>query len=138
MHTVKVLRAISDIMMLGVATLIVVIVLCTFVLYTKPPMNTTCEPPVNIMCDPVVNHTTWEPPVNHAKWEPTVNNNTVNIIVHVHVNATSTIDTPENKCFIDDTHNISDAQQRIILGALVVGPSLSAIISAAVATALGY
>ena len=57
MHTAKVLRVISDMMMLGVATLIVVIVLCMFVLYTKPP--------VNIMCDPVVNHK-WEPPVNHT------------------------------------------------------------------------
>ena len=80
MHTTKVLRAISDIMMLGVATLIVVIVLCTFVLYTKPPVShTTCEPMVNhtkwepvnhTTCEPPVNHTKWEPPVNHAKWEP--------------------------------------------------------------------
>ena len=83
MHTAKVLRAISDMMMLGVATLIVVIVLCTFVLYTKPPVShTTCDPMVNhtkwepvnhTTCEPPVNHTKWEPPVNHAKWEPPVN-----------------------------------------------------------------
>ena len=130
MHTTKVLRAISDMMMLGVATLIVVIVLCTFVLYTKPPVSHTT-------CEPMVNHTKWEP-VNHTTCEPPVNNNTVNIIVHVHVNATSTIDTPENKCFIDDTHNISHADQKFIIGAVVVGPSLAATITAAVATALGY
>ena len=121
MHTDKVLRAISDMMMLGVATLIVVIVLCTFVLYTKPSVNTK-----------------WEPPVNHTTCEPTVNNNTVNIIVHVHVNATSTIDTPENECSIDDMHNISDAQQKIIIGAVALGPMLAATIGTAVATALGY
>ena len=130
MDTAKVLRAISDMMMLGVATLIVVIVMCTVVLYMKPTSNTTC--------DPTVNHTKWEPPVNQTTCEPTVNNNTVNIIVHVHVNATSTIDTPENKCFIDDTHNISDAQQKIIIGAVAVGPMLAATIGTAVATALGY
>ena len=96
-HTANVIRVISDMMVLGVATLIVVIVLCTFVLYTKPSVNT--------MCDPVVNHK-WEPcaqPVNHTTCEP-VNNTTVNIVVHVHVhvNATSFVDTPDDECSIND------------------------------------
>jgi len=80
----------------------------------------------------------------------------VKIVVYVDVNgmnSTSFMDTPknqcaiddkemcefpENKCSIDNKHNMTNAQQKMILGAVITGPSLVAIIGTAVATALGY
>ena len=137
MHTAKVIRAISDMMVLGVATLIVVIVLCTFVLYTKPSVNTTCDPVVNHKWEPPVNHTTCEP-VNHTTCEPPVNH--TKCAPPVNHTKCAPCEPPVNhtKWEPPDTHNISDADQKFIIGAVVVGPSLSAIITAAVVTALGY
>jgi hypothetical protein len=150
----KLLRAIWRAILVVGCVLGVLMLVCTVMLYTKPCAcasvvnHTTCAPVVNctkyapvvnrIKCAPPVNYTKCAPPVNRTKCVWTVNNNKLNIIVHVHVNTTSTIDTPENKCSIDNKHNMTNAQQKMILGAVITGPSLVAIIGTAVATALGY
>jgi hypothetical protein len=150
----KSLRAIWHAILVVGFGLGVLMFVCTVMLYMKPcacaPVvnHTTCAPVVNctkyatvvnrIKCVPPVNYTKCAPPVNRTKCVWTVNNNKLNIIVHVHVNTTSTIDTPENKCSIDNKHNMTNAQQKMILGAVVVGPSLAATIATSVAMALGY
>ena len=122
---------------------------------------TKCAP-----CAPVVKCTKCAPPnikrappvyrLKRAPCAQPVNHTTVKIVVYVHVNgmnSTSFMDTPknqcaiddkemcefpENKCSIDNKHNISDAQQTVIIGVVAFGPMLTATIGTAVATAFGY
>jgi len=125
-----------------------------------PPKRTTCAPVVKCTkCAPPVYRIKRAPVVNSTTCAPCaqpVNHTTVKIVVYVDVNgmnSTSFMDTPknqcaiddkemcefpENKCSIDNKHNMTNAQQKMILGAVITGPSLVAIIGTAVATALGY
>ncbi len=125
-----------------------------------PPKRTTCAPVVKYTkCAPPVYRTKRAPPVYRIKRAPCaqpVNQTTVKMVVYVHVNgmnSTSFMDTPknqcaiddkemwdfpENKCSIDNKHNMTNAQQNMIIGAVIAGPSLAATIGATVAMALGY
>lgn len=71
---------------LGVMLMSMVMILCTLVLFFKPP-----------------NCAAYAQSVNHTQ-EDTCKNTTVNIVVNLHVyaNATSFYDTPEDECSIND------------------------------------